>query len=396
MSREVVAIYFPSWHPNDHYAAWYGKGFSEWELLKTSQPLFPGHQQPKTPSWGYFDESDPAWSAREIDLAADHGVTTFLFDWYWYSGVKIMEEALERGFLQAPNRGRLKFAIMWANHTWGTWPAVTGIPGMGGGVGENRGQQAWLPIRHDVEDLDRVVDYCAEHYFSQPNYWRLHGKPNFVLWDINGLTEQLGGAAAARAALERMDARAQQNGLPGLYFTANIGCCDDNMYCCGYDRPSKVRELGFESVFAYNIVRTPAYPTLPNDRPLVPYDDVIQSHLFCYEQIEKWGVPHHPVVTMGLDVTPRWHRGLSLPMDFRSLHYEPIVIDNTPEKFGHLCSLALRQAETNPADTRAIYINAWNEWSEGMYLLPEERTGTAYLEALRDALKEVDAQIVTR
>ncbi|MHB9023490.1 MAG: glycoside hydrolase family 99-like domain-containing protein [Armatimonadota bacterium] len=385
MSREVVAIYFPSWHPHDHYAAWYGKGFSEWELLKTAQPLFPGHQQPKVPSWGYFDESDPAWSAREIDLAADHGVTTFLFDWYWYSGVKIMEEALERGFLQAPNRQRLKFAIMWANHTWGTWPAVTGIPGMGGGVGENRGQQAWLPIRHDSEDLDRVVDYCAEHYFHQPNYWRLQGKPNFVLWDVATFTEQLGGKDAARAALERMDARAQQNGLPGLYFTANIGCCDDNMYCCGYDRPPLVRELGFQSVFAYNIVRTPAFPTIPNDRPLVPYGDVIQSHQYCWEQIEKWCVPHHPIVTMGLDVTPRWHRGLSLPMDFRTLHYEPIIIDNTPEEFGRLCSLALQQAAKNPADTRAIYINAWNEWSEGMYLLPEARTGTAYLEALREA-----------
>ena len=33
-----------------------------------------------------------------------------------------------------------------------------------------------------------------------------------------------------------------------------------------------------------------------------------------------------------------------------------------------------------------FFINAWNEWTEGMYLLPEKKYGTAYLEALRDAL----------
>ncbi|MHB9129602.1 MAG: glycoside hydrolase family 99-like domain-containing protein [Armatimonadota bacterium] len=387
-NHDVVAVYFPSWHANDHYQAWYGKGFSEWELLKTTQPLFPGHHQPLVPSWGYFDESDPAWAAKEIDLAADHGVTTFLFDWYWYSGVRVMEEALERGFLQAPNRHRLKFALMWANHPWGTWPAVTGIPGMGGEVGVNRGQNIWLPIRHDMEDLDRVVDYCAEHYFHEQNYWKIDGRPNFVLWNINEFTEQLGGSAGARAGLERMDARAQQHGLPGLYFTANIGCCEDNVYCCGYDRVPNARNLGFESVFSYNIVRTPSFPTLPDDRPVVPYDDVIESHLYCWEQIEKWGVPHHPIVTVGSDVTPRWHRGVSLPMDFRKWHYEPIIIENTAEKFGKLCRLALERMLKQPSP-RAIYINAWNEWSEGMYLLPEEQDGIGRLQALRNALCEL-------
>ena len=55
-----------------------------------------------------------------------------------------MEEALEKGFLKASNRERLKFALMWANHNWGTWPAITGIPGMASA--ENPGSSLWLPI----------------------------------------------------------------------------------------------------------------------------------------------------------------------------------------------------------------------------------------------------------
>lgn len=388
---DVIAVYFPSWHANPHYEAWYGKGFSEWELLKTAEPLFPGHVQPKVPAWGYFDESDPGWSAREIDLAADHGITTFMFDWYWYSGVRVMEEALENGFLKAPNRQRLKFCLMWANHDWGTWPAVTGVPGMRAASGVNQGQTLWLPSRHDAEDLDRVMDYCVEHYFREPNYWRVDGKPVFVLWDVSHFTAELGGDEAARAGLERMAGRARRHGLPGLRFIANIGCCGDNAYCCGYDRPPRMRTLGFDSVFAYNIVRSPRFAGIPDAMPTYPYEEMMQAHRYCWDEIEKWGVPHHPSVTVGCDVTPRWHRGLRLPMDFKALGYEPIVTGNTPEKFGELCRLALQRLRRQPTP-RAIWINAWNEWSEGMHLLPDQQYGTGYLDALKQELKSWEEQ----
>lgn len=352
--------------------------------MKSSKPLYPGHHQPKIPCWGYFNESNPEWAAKEIDLAADHGVTTFLFDWYWYSGVRIMEEALEKGFLQAPNRGRMKFAVMWANHDWGSWPAITGVPGMGGTPDSK--YNLWLPIRHSMEDIDRVIDYCCRHYFNEPNYWRIEGSPNFVIYDLNQFSAQLGGTDRTKEALERMDARARKNGVPGIYFTANIGCCNDNIYCCGWDRVPEAQKTGFKSVFAYNIVRTPEFEKLPDDRPIVQYDNVIKSHQYAWQQIEKHGLTHYPVVTFGCDVTPRWHRGVTLPMDFRSLAYEPIIEGNTPEKFGQLCRLAIEQAGKSASKSKAIFINAWNEWTEGMYLLPEKKYGTAYLEALRDEI----------
>ncbi|MFH0796775.1 MAG: glycoside hydrolase family 99-like domain-containing protein [Candidatus Omnitrophota bacterium] len=379
LKPEVVAIYFPSWHANDHYQAWYGKGFSEWELVKTAQPLYPGHRQPKVPVWGYFDESDPEWASREIDLAADHGVTCFMFDWYWYSGVRIMEEALEKGFLKAQNRNRLKFTVMWANHNWDSWPAVTGIPGMGK-------SGTWLPIRHWQEDCERVIDYCSEHYFAQPNYRKIDGKPNFIIYDIAQFTKQLGGVETTKRVLERMNGRAQKHGFPGLYFTANIGCCEDNIYCCGWGRVPQAKDMGFQSVFAYNIVRTPEYETLPEEKPVVRYEDVIRSHQYAWQKIDEGGLVHHPVVTSGLDVTPRWHKGVKLPMDFRNLSYEPIIEGNTPEQFGKLCKLAIERVQKSTNEPEAVFINAWNEWTEGTFLLPEQTYGCGYLEALREAL----------
>src|SRR5687767_7089147 len=105
---EIAAYYCGLWHRYDHMDAWHGYGWTEWELLRTARPRFAGHRQPIVPKWGYFDETDPAWGARQIDLAADHGVDVMIYDWYWYSGVRLMEAPLEQAFLGAPNRRRLK------------------------------------------------------------------------------------------------------------------------------------------------------------------------------------------------------------------------------------------------------------------------------------------------
>jgi hypothetical protein len=42
---------------------------------------------------------------KQIDLAADHGITGFLFDWYWYKGEKLLDKALEEGHLTAEEAG---------------------------------------------------------------------------------------------------------------------------------------------------------------------------------------------------------------------------------------------------------------------------------------------------
>ncbi len=89
--------YFPNYHPDARNDAWHGKGWTEWELVKAATPRYPGHRQPIVPAWGYFDESDPQWAAREIDLAADHGVTCLLCDWYWYKDGPYLQHGLENG-----------------------------------------------------------------------------------------------------------------------------------------------------------------------------------------------------------------------------------------------------------------------------------------------------------
>ena len=316
---ETFAIYFPSWHPDAHYEKWYGKGFSEWELVKTTKPLFEGHEQPKVPLWGYFDESKPEWMEKQIDLAADHGITGFLFDWYWYKGEKFLDKALEDGFLKSRNKTRLKFSLMWANHTWGKWPATSNARGMGGlELGrQTSGDMELLRQAHSLEDMKDVAKYC-----------------------------------------------------------------------CGWDRVGRAATMGFKAVFAYNIVRTPEYSSIPDAMPVYDYSGVMESHKYCWGKIEAGGLEHFPSVTMGLDVSPRWNRSIRPPMDFKAYSYEPVVLNNTPEKFGQLVESAISQVSSNNSSNKVIILNAWNEWTEGMFLLPEKRYGNGYLEALDRSLKK--------
>jgi hypothetical protein len=391
---EVVAVYFPSYHADPLNDRWYGPGWSEWRLMEDARPLFPGHEQPKRCAWGSFDEADPVWMERQIDLAADHGVTCFLFDWYWYSGQQFLHRALEEGFQRARNRHRLKYFVMWANHTWGVFPATREL--FRGPTGTERasyGQalaydRPLLPIVHTVADLVRVVQFCAERYFGDENYLRVEGCPVFSFWRYEELVVQLGGPAGVAAAFAAMRQAARAAGYPGLHLVINIACYEnaETLHCWWPALVEQIQAAGGDAVYGYNVARTHGYAALTNDRPLVPYADVLTSHRELFQRCEGRGLPFHPTATVGFDNSPRWHRGAALPLDFRTLHYEPIVVDNPPAKFAQAVSECLASMARQGAP-RWLLINAWNEWTEGNYLLPDQRYGTGYLQALKEALQ---------
>lgn len=377
MKKDIFAIYFPSWHPDKHYAQWYGEGFSEWELLKTTKPLFDEHAQPKRPLWGYFDESDPVMMEKQIDLAADNGITGFLFDWYWYQGERFLEKPLDDAFLNAPNRNRLKFALMWANHDWGMWPALDDANHQAMNGNENQSSRVFLTVKHTEEDLRNVIRFCCEKYFKCENYWKIEGKPVYSFYNSNRLLEEIPANDVRRI----VDEEARKCGFPGMYILINVGCCNDNQYFCGWGRVPDVKKAGFDAVFAYNIVAPDNYHSLPHERPVYDYDGMAKSQEYCWGKIEEGGLPHLPSVTVGLDVAPRWNRSVQFPMDYVKLGYCPICVGNTPEKVGRVLEKALQK------DAPAVIINAWNEWSEGMALLPDEQYGTGFLDVIRQINK---------
>ncbi len=346
---KVVAYNFPSWHPSPYMEKHFGKGWTEFDPLRNARPLFPGHSMPHYPLWGYYNEAEPEWAAKEIDLAATYGVDAWLVDWYWHEGTQFYQEQLEQGFLKADNRSKLKFAIMWANHDWkNVYPARS--PDQAATI---------LPQTHTLADFDRVTEYCAEHYFSQPNYFRIDDAPLFCIFDGGKLIEQLN-ADGAKRGLERMRERALKLGFPKLHLqVAN-----------GYDRMEmQLHEFGFDSATQYGTFGWTYGGKPPGSR--VPYGvGAVEAIASWKQKLAKVTVPFHPCVSVGWDDSPRFEE------------FAAVAINRSPDQFERLVRAA-RHTVADAKGRKLIYIAAWNEWTEDHVLLPDTYWGYSYLEALR-------------
>jgi len=129
------------------------------------------------------------------------------------------------------------------------------------------------------------------------------------------------------------------------------------------------------------------------------YEDVIDAHQAHWKSMLGSPLVDLPVATMGWDATLRCAKDVAWPFPpsplstkYKSYEYPYVhaVVGNTPELFEQLLRSAAKHVEQDPRKPFAVLINAWNEWTEGGYLLPEERFGTGYLEAIRRALGKSD------
>ena len=46
---QVIAIYLPQFHETEDNNKWWGKGFTDWETVKTAERYFEGHDAPWIP-----------------------------------------------------------------------------------------------------------------------------------------------------------------------------------------------------------------------------------------------------------------------------------------------------------------------------------------------------------
>ncbi len=375
----VLAYYFPQYHQDPCNDALHGSGWTEWDLLRAAKPRYPGHAQPKIPAWGEFDESDPAWAAREIDLAADHGITGFVYDWYWYNGRPFLEAGLERGFLQAPNRARLKFALMWANHDW-----IQLFP-----ASPDAQCPVLMPGATNRTSFDAQVEYLLEHYFHQPNYLTLEGAPYFSIYELGTFIAGMGGLEPARDALETFRRRVREAGFPDLHLNAVVWGVSVLPGEVKLENTEEVvRSLGFSSLTSYAWVHH--YPPNTVSFPRGSYRDAAQHNFAAWEDYgPRFKLPYHPNVSMGWDPSPRTQQ--DAPYEQHGYPWHAVLEGNTPQAFRE----ALEQAKSFMARSGVtqpiLTLNAWNEWTEGSYLLPDTLHGTAYLEALREVFEPTPA-----
>lgn len=353
-----AAYVYPGWHPIPERDRAFHPGFTEWELVDSCRPGFPGHNQPKVPALGPYDDRDPHAVELRIRTARGLGVDAFVWGLFWCRGKRVFEDALDHGFLGSPYCRETPFAVMWAN----------------------RMPRRVLPVRSpdaptisdrrrvpsDVEDFVSLVRTVARTYFSLPNYLTVGGLPYFSIFDSTFFLRELG-QDWARVAVETAKVWLRDNGFPGMHLAA----IEPNP-----EALPQVRDVGFDSVTHY--VNLPDWKGPPKQ-------DYRTSAAARSSEWSRWqegsGLPYMPSVSPGWDASPRGADfGTKRPDRYP---WAPVITGEAPELFHE----ALCRAVAYPSrlEDPLVMVASLNEWSEGHYLEPDLRHGLGWLEAVKAA-----------
>lgn len=358
---KTIAMYLPQYHRVPENDEWWGEGFTDWRAMENAKPLFAGHKQPKKVLNNYqYDLMDRSALEWQEKLMKKHGIYGLCFYHYYFKdGRKILEKPAEK--LLKWKEIDIPFCFSWANESWGrSWSNI-------------RNQNVWASA-FEIEEVhigDGILleqDYgnkeeWAEHFkyllpfLKDVRYIKKENKPIILIYkqeDIHCLESMR----------KVWDEIAIENGFDGVYL---IGNYHDGMEKTVVDA-TLVMEPGA------TIDR--AFPARYADKNRMEVARYIPYEKMCQESL-KWKAPLTEKIYYGgfsnYDDTPR--RG----------NAGTVIYNDTPEKFKvYLADLYAKNAACN---NEFVFINAWNEWGEGMHLEPDEEFGEGFLEAIRYAEK---------
>jgi len=322
--------YYPGWSPGI-------KGENQadtWVAIKK----FPERE----PMLGWYRDDQARTLDRQIDWMADAGINFIVFDWYW-ENAKPARQTSVLAFLASAKRSRLKYGLLWANHT-----------------AEPKTLAEW----------DALVDFWVSNHFNRPEYVRIDNKPAIYIFSPDVLRAQATAMQVTTAQLlDRARARAVAAGLPGIYFV--LGVVAARYWVLDY----AVRS-GFDAMSAYNLHFAMAGEDNTKGPISENYDQLDKAYRTQWDWILKnTKIPYFPPMTSGWDKSP-W--GGSTP----AAHDNSV---STPDTFEAHLRAAKAMMDAYPDKTkRTGMLCCWNEFGEGSYIEPTKKFGMRYLEKVQD------------
>lgn len=352
MGIQILSMYLPQFHRVKENDEWWGDGFTDWVSVKTAKVLYEGHYEPHIPLHNnYYDLMNKSVMQWQAELMHEYGVDGQCFYHYWFKDAKKILEKPAENLLQWTDID-MPFCFCWANETWAqSWSKIRKANVWLDNESGNKKSGSGILLQQgygDEKDWAIHFDYLLP-FFKDRRYIKKGDMPILVIYrscEIYCLEEMI----------DFFNERARKNGFSGVYFI-----------CANSDESLPDNADAVLIHEPQNVFRNVDITLDKTGIRLLDYADCCEK---SFDSIIKRSKTYFEGF-VGYDDTPRRGiKGISLSK-------------TSPELFGKYLRRLLARSEQN--GNEFVFINAWNEWGEGMHLEPDERYGYSFLEALKSA-----------
>jgi len=366
MRTKLLCIYLPQYHAIPENDFWWGKGFTEWTNVKRGKSWYPGHYQPRIPlNMNYYDLSDGRELEKHIHMARHAGIYGFCFYHYYFDGKTLLEAPIE--YYRDKSSEQFPYCLIWANQSFSrTWYGVDGD------------FELLLKQKYGREpEWKKHFEYLLP-FFKDSRYIKINNKPLYIIYlpqDIHARKEMI----------QYWNELARESGFDGIHLVA-MNTSKEDMYDFynSYMYFEPANEIQRDTTWRTTIseVKERLSKRMDIDRKSI-INFFLANNIYTYKELCKrierknrnnFGQNIYPGMFAGWDNTAR--------KDSSGL----IVRKSNPKIFEEHVRNIINIAEYNGMEY--VFLNAWNEWSEGAYVEPDERYGYGYLQALRKVLVE--------
>lgn len=368
VTPKIIAMYLPQFHAIAENDKFWGEGFTDWVTLRKATPLFDGHKQPVVPfKHNYYDLSkkeDVEWQCK---IASEFGIHAFGVYHYWFNDEKnLLTKPAE--ILRDSESIRIKYFFTWDNCSWvRSWSNVSGndwSPIADSQI-EKKGPRVLVEYNLGNEfNWKKHYDYLKSHFRSQ-NYMRIDNKPAFAIINYNDNIMSM---------CQYWDSLAKKDGYDGLYFFFK--------YRPFMDFPKEINFYNYEPHFSAwgNInyitrIKNAFQRRFKLEKGIYFYDyDKVWKSILKNARYHKESNFFHGAF-VGYDDSPR-----------RGHNRSRIIIGDNPKKFKEYMKEIIKISKEQQKEY--IFLTAWNEWTEGAFIEPDEINSFAYLNSIKEALEE--------
>ncbi len=349
---KALAFYLPQFHTIPENDAWWGEGYTEWTNARKAEPRFSEHYQPRVPhhDFGYYSLLDHTVIKKQTELAARHGIWGFCWYYYWFSGKRLLEQPLD--LMLSHTEIDFPFCLCWANENWTrTWD----------------GQQNDVLMRqkYAADDAEKFI-LNIQKYLLDRRYIRIDGKPVILVYNPDEIPDFADCCKTWRATalkcgigeiviwccLHYQDTLSKLNAMRCVDGTVEFP--PHNVWCAYLDMHMK---FDARAGAVYN------------------YEKLVDLNVKRLKKPPRDGLPIYPTAMVGWDNSSRREK------DWRAFY--PFSLSSF---YKWIRSAADYSRRNFPADRRFLFINAWNEWTEGTYLEPDARFGYASINTFSRAI----------